>query len=122
MKNEWQLAVVDLDVYKWNDGSALKKKFEQLFNDPDRTLVQSTVVYICSVAQIPCVKFGSEYDWDNPSYGGMFSNGVPIANVWIPKAKRYGYAPLYVLRPIVTEADAIEMEMKFSISLKDYVQ
>ena len=121
MKNGWQLAVVDLDILKrLDEDGAMMKKLSLRLSASNSNLHLGDVVYICSVAQIDREKFDCEqYAVLNKN---IFALGIPFANIWIPNIKSYGYFPLYALRPIVTEADAIEMEMKFSISLKDYVQ
>lgn len=119
MKNGWQLAVVDVDAFSYTKCSALIDRLRNLFENSS-PMPCGTIVYICSTMQCSAEKFGQE--WRSDYLDKLFAHGIPFANVWMPAKKKYGFAPLYVLRPIATEADVIEVEMKFGISLKEYMQ
>ena len=41
--------------------------------------------------------------------------------VWSPDRKNYGWLMQEILRPVLSERDAIEMETKFGIDLRGFV-
>lgn len=120
MHTGWQLAIVDLDIFPICKGTALEKELQHALSSSDNKISSGKVVYICSTMQVPIDQLGKE--WQELAYANIFAlKEVPLANIWIPDNTSYGWAPLYLLRPIITEADAVEAELKFGISLKDHM-
>lgn len=104
--NGWQLAVVDWDMFKKN----VHPSHAWLLDEIDKTekdtsgkaLASGEVVYICSVASESTLADGTV---------------ASMAYVWSPSRCMYMTSALGALHPIVTPKDAIEMNLKFGLSL-----
>ena len=106
-ENRWQLAVVDWDLWKKNlpSNAAVLEEIDKVeHDDSGNTLQSGEVVYICSV--------------DHVDFRGKYGlNYVAIADVWVPSKRRYTKNVLYSLWPILSARDAIEVNLKFGLSL-----
>ena len=108
MNNAWQLAVVDysLCLNRFSHLPKFKKCVMQTMKNED-ALRDGDIVYVVNVTREKC-DFGEMNIYDK-------------AKLWIPSTSRYGYAMLWLLHPILTHKDIIDMELKFNIKLDDYV-
>lgn len=104
----WQLAVVDYSLVKNN----YHKSCPQFINVIERAkhkenaLVDGKVVFIVCAYELQCNV-------------GEYKNPIR-ARVWIPRIERYGFCLLDVLHPVLSEKDAIDLELRLGVKLDDY--
>ena len=106
----WQLAVVDYSLVKNN----FQKQRPQFINVIERSkhkenaLVDGEVVFIVCAHELQCNV-------------GEYKNPIS-ARVWIPRLERYGFCLLDALHPVLSEKDAIDLELRLGVKLDDYVR
>ena len=123
MKNGWQLAVIDTSMVNVSRFPTLAKNISKFISN-----CNGEVVFITSLTVIPLQELverqrlatkidGKELVKELSRLDMYRDFGVPYATVFYPKTKHYGIVILDVLRPILSEEDALEVEMKFGIDL-----
>lgn len=128
MKSGWQLAVIDVSQVNASKFPTLAKSLSKSISD-----CNGEVVFITSSTVIPLQELVEQQNLATKidgqkliyelSQSGMYRDfGIPYATVFYPKTKHYGLIILDVLRPILSEEDAIEVEMKFGIDLSQYTE
>ena len=119
MDKAWQLCVVDRDFACFENAIDFELKFKTV--DKDEPFPNGTIVFAtCSVLK-GFDALGAFFDSAKfvPRY--RFMGGIMFSYVWVPSASRYGWIMQDMLRPILTEIDAIDMEIKFGINLKEWI-
>lgn len=105
----WQLAVVDYSLVKNN----YHKQLPQFSNVVEKSkhmknaLVDGEVVFIVCAHEQQC----NIEEYKNPVR----------ARVWIPRVEKYGFCLLDMLHPVLSEKDAIDLELRLGVKLDDYV-
>ena len=106
----WQLAVVDYSLVKNNyhklcpQFSIAVEKSKHIKN----ALADGEIVFIvCAHEQ--------QYNIEE------YKNPVR-ARVWIPRIKKYGFCLLDMLYPVLSEKDAIDLELRLGVNLDDFVR
>lgn len=128
MKNGWQLAVIDSTMVNASKYPVLAKSISNSIsqcNGEAAFIVDSTVIPLQELVerQHLAAKIDGKEVVDELLHADMYRNfGVPYATVFYPKTKHYGIVMLDVLRPILSEEDALEVEMKFGIDLSKYIE
>lgn len=118
MKTGWQLAIVDYDLLieymKHNNQYTAIDVVDEARRQSEHNssfLKDGDAVFIAGV------------HWRCHA-NGQFGPGIEFvdrATVWIPRLKAYSTCIMRMLHPICTELDAVEMEMKFAIDLKEFL-
>lgn len=118
MNNAWQLGVIDYDL---TDFKQYPKFYSQIQAERHNGvgLDDGDIVYIVSTSKRTIHSLGELFS--ELANRPIYQFGVTFADVWNVKKKRYGWAMQEFIRPILTEKDVIEVELKFGISLKDYI-
>ena len=128
MKNVWQLAVIDTSMVNASRFPTLAKSISNTIsqcNGEVAFIVGSTVISLHELVECQplAAKINGRELADELLHADMYRNfGVPYATVFYPKTKHYGIVMLDVLRPILSEEDALEVEMKFGIDLSQYTE
>ena len=122
MKTSWQLCIVDYDRVKGNF-KGLDEFLDKCETSPSKSaLMNGEVVYCISHRLV-----GEQSHDAHPAIKFLHNVGFPkdcmtdIADVYCPRNKKYAWCMLFMLWPILTEKDAVEAEIKFSISLREYI-
>lgn len=122
MKTGWQLCVIDYDRVrgKFKGLDAFLNKCKH--NPKIHTIKNGEIVYYMMH------RLSTEYSSvDHPSKEFLNIIGFPedyatqIAEIYFPSNGTYGWCLLFMLWPIVSEKDVIDAEVKFGISLKEYI-
>lgn len=127
MKNGWQLAVIDSTIVNASKYPVLAKSISNSisqYNGEAVFIVCSTIIPLQELVKrqhLAAMIDGKELVEELSRYDMYRYFGVPYATVFYPKTKHYGMTMLDVLRPILSEEDALEVEMKFGIDLSRYV-
>ena len=114
----WQLAVVEWDQYRKTLDTTRKidASIEEFIDEVEaeanqnnsKYLKNGDIVYISSI-YMKTIHHGDE------------KKDVPIAIVWSPSRKMYLSQILFALHPIVSESDALCMDVKFGIGRDNLV-
>ncbi len=127
MKNGWQLAVVDTSMVNASKYPVLAKSISNSIsqcNGEAAFIVSSIVIPLQELVerQHLAAKIDGKEVVEELLHADMYRIfGVQYATVFYPKTKHYGMVILDVLRPILSEEDALEVEMKFGIDLSRYM-
>lgn len=105
----WQLAVVDYDMLKNKFCKSCPQFVEaiEISKREKHALVDGEVVFIVCAYEKQCNI-------------GEYKNPVRV-RVWIPRIEGYGFCLLDMLHPVLSEKDAIDLELRLGVKLDDYV-
>ena len=119
MNKAWQLCVVDRDACDFSKAP----KFNHVFKTASclEAFPNGTVLFAITSLFKPFKDLGSMFFELTAISPFSFIGGVMFSYVWSPETKRYGWLMQEILRPVLTERDAIEMETKFGIDLRGFV-
>ena len=120
MNRNWQMCVVDSDLIDGKDMPKFSKIIASELN-ADNELGNGDVVFVAFTEMRPISKFSNDLQDElqrHPTF--RFFEDVQFAYVWYPKTKRYIWILQSILRPILCEEDAIEVETKFGINLEKW--
>lgn len=121
MNKAWQLCVIDRTLI---DFSMAPNFAQQVMADAttspmkDGTIVFVVGIIVKSFSSLPSTF--TELKKASLKYYAI-SDGVVFANVWSPSIKKYGWIMRDFLRPILSEQDAIDVEIKFGVNLKNFI-
>ena len=112
---KWQLGVVDWSLWKPTH-DVVKDQKEKIINhipctlepNADSVLRDGEIVYICDSGE-------ANYSLDNITFSCL------LFHCWVPSILEYFDIIGAAVRPIVSEKDAIEMDMKFNLNLKNLI-
>lgn len=113
-KNGWQLAVVDWSLLKKNyrsiyDMIADHISWVEALPDGDpHGLKSGTVCYIVDVFYAE--PFSKSFE---AAASQIYGNKAAVFNLWVPSMSRYMYCLMLAVRPIVTEEDIVDVELKY---------
>lgn len=123
----WQLAIIDYDLPK-NHKQLLV--VAPMFLDLLETERSSSPAYHGSIVYIVSTKFldiNTECEFISQNVRDELRNitscirfGVPFCHIWDPNENMYRWCISWILKPLITEKDIIDAELKFGISLNDY--
>lgn len=115
----WQLGVIDYDLTDFKKCPAFYNVVQAERNN-GKGLNDGDIVYIASTFNCPISSLDSNFtELKNIN---MFKYvGVTFANAWNVKTKQWSWIMLSFVKPILTEADVVEAELKFSIDLKEFI-
>ncbi len=111
LSNAWQLGVVDYDRFMKRLSMLGHDKAMKLLKNEMQAgeLKNGTVVYVIDVEHNAKCEYGELTHYDR-------------AHIWLPENQSYGDACIQIIRPVLTEKDAVQAELDFCISLADYVK
>lgn len=111
LSNAWQLGVIDYDRFMKRLSMLKYDKAMKLLKNEMQTngLYNGMVVYVIDVEHNVNCEYGELTQYNK-------------AHLWIPENQSYGDACIQLVRPILTEKDAVQAELDFCISLADYVK
>ena len=120
MSKAWQLCVVDRTL---TDFSMAPNFAQQVMADATTSIMKDgTVVFVVGIIVKSFSSLPSAFaELKASSKYYAIPDGVVFANVWNPSLKKYGWIMRDFLRPILSEQDAVEAEMKFGVNLKNFI-
>lgn len=123
MNTGWQLCVVDYSHVR-----GMFSSIDHFLDDSSASNLAECLLDNGKAVYFISHRLLSEYDnVDHPCKKFLRSINFPedmdvfIAEVYDPSSGRYAWMFSFMLWPILTEKDAINAEMKFGISLKEYI-
>ena len=119
MDKSWQLCIVDREACDFSEAP----KFEQVFRTAARldAFPNGTILFAVTSLFKPFGELSPIFSELQVIPKFAFIGGVMFSYVWSPEIKSYGWLMQEILRPVLTERDAIEMETKFGIDLREFV-
>ena len=119
MDKSWQLCIVDREACDFSKAP----KFEQVFRTAARldAFPNGTVLFAVTSLFKPFKELDPIFSELQAIPPFAFIGGVMFSYVWSPDGKNYGWLLQEILRPVLSERDAIEMETKFGISLDAFL-
>ena len=119
MNKAWQLCIVDREVCDFSQAP----QFERIFKNmpPLESTQNGTVLFVVTTILKPFKDLDSIfYELKGiPKFAAM--GGVMYSYAWLPNIKQYGWFMQDMLRPILSEQDAIDVETKFGINLENFI-
>ena len=119
MNKAWQLCVVDREACDFSQAP----KFERIFKNtpPLESTQNGTVLFVVTTILKPFKDLDSIFYElkDIPKFAVM--GGVMYSYAWLPNIKHYRWFMQDMLRPILSEQDAIDVETKFGINLENFI-
>ena len=115
MDTHWQRAVVDWEILEKENSDAWKiiKNQVKAMNDKGMlssdAMISGTIVYIVSVMH----RMVDENSAFQVAMKNQILRTQVYAITWVPDLQQFVTMPLVALHPIVTEKDAIELNLKF---------
>ena len=119
MDKSWQMCVVDRNMIDFNDYPTFNEQCVES-SKKNSSIKDGDVVFVVTSALKPFSKLGPSFDELAQHGRYAFMDGVMFAYIWIPKFNRYNWIFQDFLKPILTEQDATEAELKFCTDLKDF--
>lgn len=119
MDTSWQLCIVDREACDFSEAP----KFEQVFRTAARldAFPNSAIVFAVTSLFKSFRELSPIFSELQAIPKFAFIGGVMFSYVWSPDRKNYGWLMQEILRPVLSERDAIEMETKFGIDLRGFV-
>ena len=119
MNKAWQLCIVDRESCDFSKAP----KFENAFKNtpPLESTQNGTVLFVVTTILKPFKDLEPIFYElkDIPKF--EFMGGVMYSYAWLPNIKHYGWFMQDMLRPILSEQDAIDVETKFGINLENFI-
>ena len=119
MDKSWQMCVVDRNMVDFSDCPTFNEHVVES-SKKNSAIKDGDVVFVVTSTLKLFSKLSPWFDELEQNGKYAFMNGLLFAYVWAPKLKTYSWIFQDFLKPILTEQDAAEAELKFCTDLKDF--
>ena len=118
MDKSWQLCIIDREACDFSKAP----KFDQVFRTAAKLdeFPNGAILFAITSLFKPFRELDPIFCELQAISKFAFIGGVMFSYVWSPNGKNYGWLMQEILRPVLSERDAIEMEAKFGINLEEF--
>ena len=118
MDKAWQLCVVDRDAVDLSKAPEFEKMLMSV--QAKSPFPNGTPVFVVTSELKSFKNLAQVYQTLTSIRRYAVMNGILFSYVWMPTEMHYGWIMHDLLRPILTERDAVEMEAKFGLNLEEF--